>query len=73
MDELGILVGVDQRSRLVLSRGGREEVDKNEGIDFVERRRFSERDHLMQALRHVDSVGQARGGCGCRQYRLRCS
>lgn len=64
VDELGIVLDVDHRSRPVLSRGGREYVDKSEDTDFAERRKFPERDRLMQALRHVDSVGQAPGGCG---------
>lgn len=64
VDELGILLDVDHRSRPVLSRGEWEQVDKSEDIDFAERRRLPERDRLMQALRHVDSVRQAPGGCG---------
>ena len=44
--------------------GGWECVDESAGVDFVERRRFPVREHLMQALQHVDSVGQTPGECG---------
>ena len=64
VDELGVLLEADHRCRPAPLPGGWEHVDESEGTDVVEGRALPDREGLIHALRHVDSIGPAHGERG---------
>lgn len=64
VDELGVLLEADHRCRPTPVPGGWEHVDESECTDVVEGRALPDREGLIHALRHVDSIGPAHGERG---------